>query len=189
MSARQDYALPGWARWVCQQDDALAEPQWRPSEQSESGAADAGGRRCPMSFARESRRPRLIVMLQRSLEETRTPERSCVYEAECEVDGRRYSARSRHGAANELARVLVSAGVPDQPPEIRQAGIKGCITWHSLHELARWTYHESATVTLRRVRWKPPPDFSVDFRRRDAQNRGDSARAVEEDREELPGGF
>jgi hypothetical protein len=113
----------------------------------------------------------LIVMLQRPVEETPTPERSCVYEAECEVDGRRYSARSRHGAANELARVLVSAGVPDQPVEIRQAGIKGCMTWHSLHELARWTYHESATVTLRRVRWKPPPDFSVDFRRRDAQNR------------------
>ena len=131
----------------------------------------------------------MIVMLQRPLEETRTPERSCVYEAECEFDGRRNSARSRHGAANELARVLVSAGVPDQPPEIRQAGIKGCITWHSLHELARWTYHESATVTLRRVRWKPPPDFSVDFRRRDAQNRSDSPTAVEEDREKLSGGF
>jgi hypothetical protein len=51
----------------------------------------------------------LIVMLQRPLEDTRTPERSCVYEAECEVEGRRYSARSRHGAPNKLARVQKSA--------------------------------------------------------------------------------
>lgn len=127
-------------------------------------------------------------MLQRPLEDTRTPERSCVYEAVCEV-GRRYSARSRHAATNELARALVSARVPDQPVEIRQAGIKGCITYRSLHELARWAYHESATVTLRRVRWKPLPDFSVDFRRRDTQNRGDSPGTVGEDREELSDGF
>jgi hypothetical protein len=66
-------------------------------------------------------------MLQRPLENTRTPERSCVYEAECQVDGRRYSARSRQGVVNELARVLVSAGVPDQPAEIRQTGMKGCV--------------------------------------------------------------
>jgi hypothetical protein len=54
-------------------------------------------------------------MRQRPLENTRTPERSSIFEAECEIDGRRYSARSRHGAPNELARVLVSAGLPDQP--------------------------------------------------------------------------
>ena len=90
------------------------------------------------------------------------------------VDGRRYSAKSRHGAANELARVLVSAGVPDQPVEIRQVGIKGCATYRSLQELASWAYEESATVPLRRVRWKPRPDFSVDFRGRDAQNRGET---------------
>lgn len=116
----------------------------------------------------------LIVMFQRPLEDTRTPERSCVYAAECKVDGRRYSAKSRHGAANELARVLVSAGVPDQPVEIRQVGIKGCATYRSLQELASWAYEESATVPLRRVRWKPRPDFSVDFRGRDAQNRGET---------------
>src|SRR6516165_917963 len=101
-------------------------------------------------------------MLQRPLEETRTPERSCVYEAECEVDGRRYSARSRHGAANELARALVSAGVSDRPVEVCQAGVKGGLTCRSLHELACWTYEESASVPLRRVRWKPPPDFGVE---------------------------
>ena len=113
-------------------------------------------------------------MLQRPLEDTRKPERSCVYEAECEVDGRRYSARSRHGAPCELARVLVSAGVPDQPVEVRQIGIKGCTTRRSLHELARWTYVETATVPLRRARWKPLPDFSGDFRKRNDQNRGET---------------
>jgi hypothetical protein len=118
-------------------------------------------------------------MRQRPLENTRTPERSSFFEAECEVDGRRYAARSRRGAPNELARVLVSAGVADQPVEVRHAGIKGCISYPSLHEMARWTYEESATVPLRRVRWKPLPDFTADFRRRDAQNRGDPARAVE----------
>ena len=120
----------------------------------------------------------MIVMLQRPLEGTRTPERSCVYEAECEIDGRRYSAQSRHGAPNELARVLVAAGVPDQSVEVRQTGIKGGLSYRSLHELARRTYEESATVSLRRVRWKSPPDFTAAVRGRDAQNRGETPAQV-----------
>jgi hypothetical protein len=117
-------------------------------------------------------------MSQRPLEHTQTPQRSCVYEAECEVDGRLYSARSRHGAASELARMLVPAGVADQPVEVRQVGIKGWMSHRSLHKLARWTYQESAMVPLRRARWRPPPNFSVDVLVRDAQNRGDSLRVV-----------
>ncbi len=54
------------------------------------------------------------------------------------------------------------------------------ITYRSLHELARWTYEESAAVPLRRVRWKPPPDFSADFRGRDDQNRGETPARVGE---------
>ena len=120
----------------------------------------------------------MITIWQRPLENIRTPERPSVFEAECEVDGRRYAARSRHGAPNELARVLVSAGVPDQPVEMRQVGINGCTTCRSLHQLARWTYVESATVPLRRGRWKPLPDFSVDFGRRITQNRGETPAEV-----------
>ena len=116
----------------------------------------------------------MITMRQRPLENTRTPQRSSIFEAECEVDGRRYSDRSRHGAPNELARLLVSAGVPDQPVEVRHAGIKGCLSWRSLHEMARWTYEESAGVPLRRVRWKPLPDFTAAGRGRIAQNRGET---------------
>jgi hypothetical protein len=81
----------------------------------------------------------VITMRQRPLENTRTPQRSSIFEAECEVDGQRYSARSRHGAPNKLARLLVSAGVADQPVEVRHAGIKGCLSWRSLHEMAHWT--------------------------------------------------
>ena len=112
---------------------------------------------------------------------TRTPERSCFYEAECEVDGRRYAARSRHGAANELARVLVSAGVPDQPVEVRHTGLKGCVSYPSLHEMAGWTYEESAGVSLRRVRWKPLPDFTAAGQGRIAQNRGETPPPVGEE--------
>jgi hypothetical protein len=114
----------------------------------------------------------LIEMWEWPLEDTRTPERSCVYQAECEIDGRRYSARSRRGAANELARVLVSAEVGDQPVAVRQVGAKAGIMYRSLHDLARRTYAESATVLLRRVRWKPPADFIAAVRGRNAQNRG-----------------
>jgi hypothetical protein len=113
-------------------------------------------------------------MRQWPLEATRTPEKSCIFEAECEVDGRRYSAKSRHGAPNELARLLVSVGIADQPVEVSHAGIKGYITYRSLHDMARWTFQESAKVPLRRVRWKPPPDFRGDSQTRDAQNRDDS---------------
>ncbi|MGA8757659.1 MAG: hypothetical protein WB611_15250 [Stellaceae bacterium] len=111
----------------------------------------------------------MIKMRQWPLENTRTPEKSCIFEAACELDGQPYTARSRHGAANELARMLVAAGVADQPVEVCHAGIKGWITYCSLHELARWSYQESAKVTLRRVRWKPHPDFIIDFRTRNAK--------------------
>jgi hypothetical protein len=123
----------------------------------------------------------MISVLERPLENSWTPERSCLYDAECEVSGQHYSARSRHGAANELARVLVCGGVPDQPVEIRQVGLKGCITYCSLYELAHWTYEESAAMPLRRVRWKPSPDFITAVRGRIAQNRGEMPTGVVEE--------
>jgi hypothetical protein len=125
----------------------------------------------------------VITMRQRPLENTRTPERSSIFEAECEVDGRHYSARSRHGAPNELARLLVSAGVADQPVEVHHVGIKGCLSWRSLHEMALWTFAEGPGVPLRRVRWKPLPDFTAAGRGRIAQNRGETPPPVEEEPE------
>jgi hypothetical protein len=46
-------------------------------------------------------------------------ESACVWIAEVTVEGRTYTARSRHGAANELARQLVAAGLADRPMVIR----------------------------------------------------------------------
>jgi hypothetical protein len=90
------------------------------------------------------------------LEETRTAAKGCAYMAACEIDGVPYSARSRHGAPNELARVLAAAGIPDQPMAVTHRGLKGEMTCRSFHEAARWTYRESVTEPLRRVRWVDP---------------------------------
>ena len=125
----------------------------------------------------------MIAMQQWPLENTRTPEQSCIYEAECQVDGQRYSARSRYGAPNKLARLLVAAGLADQPVEIRQAGVKGCISYRSLHELALWRYQETVTAPLRRVRWMPSPDFTAAARIRVAQNQGETLAEVGEEPE------
>jgi hypothetical protein len=127
-------------------------------------------------------------MVQQPLESTRTKAKACVYEAECQFHGRSYSARSRRGAPNALARVLVAAGAPDQTVEIYQVRMKGSITYTSLHEMARWAYQESATVSLRRVRWNPT-DFGAAFRKRDGQNRDDSPTAVVEQPGPLLGRF
>jgi hypothetical protein len=50
--------------------------------------------------------------------------------AEATVEGRTYTARSRHGPANELARQLVAAGLVDRPMVIRYHGLAGTLTYH-----------------------------------------------------------
>ena len=78
--------------------------------------------------------------------------------AVCEIDGIPYSARSRSGASNELARVLVAAGIPDQPIEARdrRSGLKA-LTYRSFHAAAKWTYREGAATLLQRVRYQEFP--------------------------------
>src|SRR5215831_9291049 len=70
-----------------------------------------------------------IIVRVRPLEETRTPNSSCVWLAECEVGGRRFEARSRHGAPNALARELADAGIPDRQLEVYFEGLAGCLRW------------------------------------------------------------
>lgn len=107
------------------------------------------------------------------LEETRTPNNSCRYVAECVVGGVTYSARSRRGASNELCRALVAAGVPDGPMRVQERGHKGPFTYDSFHAAAQWTYEESEKVPLHRVRWRPPPDFKAMYESGvDAENEG-----------------
>lgn len=83
-------------------------------------------------------------------ERSRTPDRSCYWIAECTVGGQRYAARSRHGAAYALARVLVAAGVPDAPMAV------GGIRFRSFHRAALYTLTETAGEPIRRIPYRDP---------------------------------
>jgi hypothetical protein len=57
-----------------------------------------------------------VLMACRSISDlSRGPNSPCQWLAECEVDGPRCMARSRHGAVHELGRALVAAGIEDRP--------------------------------------------------------------------------
>jgi hypothetical protein len=88
-------------------------------------------------------------------ETTRTPSRSCQWLAETTIDGTAYSARSRNGAPYALARVLVEAGIADQPVTVISAGTKGEMTYKSLHAMAGCTIKEGAATSIQRVKWAP----------------------------------
>src|SRR5881394_2491131 len=72
------------------------------------------------------------------LEETRSPAKGCASVAACESAGVPYSAKSRHGASNELARALVAAGISDAPMIVTHRGLRGEAMIRSFHEAARW---------------------------------------------------
>jgi hypothetical protein len=57
------------------------------------------------------------------LEETGTPNDCCEWVAECEINGRRFVARSREGVIYELARILAAAGIEDRPLCVTFAGV------------------------------------------------------------------
>ena len=101
----------------------------------------------------------LIRMHQAALLGTYTA-RGCLWEARCEVGGEVHMARSRSGAANALARFLVERGVADGPVEVTQEGLRGAMTYRSLHEMAGWKYKEGDRP-LRRVRWRSAPGLSA----------------------------
>jgi hypothetical protein len=90
-------------------------------------------------------------------ESTRTPNSPCSWIAETSIDGRTCTARSRHGAANELARQLVDAGIPDRPMTIHYRGRPGTMTYRSFHGAAVWTFSEG-NQPLRRVRYRELPE-------------------------------
>src|SRR6516225_6546268 len=81
-------------------------------------------------------------------EQTRTPNNACLYRAEVVIDGKRYSARSRRGAPFALARVLVAAGVLDQPVSLTHEGLRGAMTYRSLHRMATRTIEESVRTPV-----------------------------------------
>jgi hypothetical protein len=99
----------------------------------------------------------VIVVRVRPLEGTRTPNSGCFWIAECEVDGKYYEARSRHGAANALARQLMAAGIADHPLEVHFDGLPGYLRWGSLEAAASRTYTEG-NRPLQCIRWVAPQD-------------------------------
>jgi hypothetical protein len=118
----------------------------------------------------------MIRIRQRIVPGSRTHTGS-LWEAMTEIGGKTYSATSRHGAPQALARVLVAAGIADQPVEVRSevcvldAGkemrteeLRGCITYRSLHAMAKWTFTEGAATPLHRVRFQEQPEgvFSIE---------------------------
>ena len=98
-----------------------------------------------------------IAVMTWPIEATRTPNSACVWIAEATIEGRTYTARSRHGAANALSRQLVVAGVVDRPMVIRYHGLAGTMTYRSFHAAAKWTFGEGERM-LRRVRYRQPPE-------------------------------
>jgi hypothetical protein len=118
----------------------------------------------------------VIEIRQRIVPRSRTHTGS-LWEASTEIDGKTYSTTSRHGAPQALARVLVAAGIADQPiavrsevcvldtgAEIRTEQLRGCISYRSLHAMAKWTFTEGAATLLHRVRYQEQPEgvFSVE---------------------------
>lgn len=76
--------------------------------------------------------------------------RGATWIAETSVDEQTFSTKSKNGAPNPLARILIKVGIPDQP-----AGFVS-LRYRSLANMAKWTYTESNRV-LQRVRWEPRP--------------------------------
>src|SRR5579875_1920784 len=121
-----------------------------------------GGARVPHEFvpaARPEREDAMLVIEQRALEATRTPENSCAWLATCAIGGRRFEARSRRGAPAALARLLVAAAIPDQPVEVHALMLgrwyRPALRYRSLYALAAMTWEEGAATPLRRARYKP----------------------------------
>jgi hypothetical protein len=113
----------------------------------------------------------MIKIRQRPIPRSRTQTGSR-WEASTEVDGKLYSAVSRHGAPQALARALVAAGIPDQPvevrsevcisdngAEIRTEQLQGRISYRSLHAMAEATFEEGDRP-LHRARFKERPQIA-----------------------------
>jgi len=84
-----------------------------------------------------------VVVHQHPDETTRTANKSCVWIAETVIDGHRFTAKSRYGAVNELARQLVVDGVEDAPMHVYSAGLKGCLIWRSFYKAAERTIEKN----------------------------------------------
>jgi hypothetical protein len=104
----------------------------------------------------------ITIVLHR--DRPRAPRKGAWWRAVAIIDGLTYQARSRSGAAYELARQLVAAGVPDQPAVVHQPNVAGFLRFISLHRMATRSLEENATTPVRDRRWSPPPDADAGVR-------------------------
>jgi hypothetical protein len=104
-----------------------------------------------------------IVVRVRPLENTRTPNSACLWLAECEIESQHFEARSRHGAANALARELLAAGFADAPLDVHCDGVAGCLRWGSATVAAART-HTEGNRPLQCTRWIAPQDAAQAIR-------------------------
>lgn len=101
-----------------------------------------------------------MILARQYPDETRRTSRGCVYKIDCEVDGTNYSIESRSGAPYALARVLVAAGVPDQPMTVVTTGLAGEAQYRSIHRMAGYTISESASKPAALTRYVAYPGAS-----------------------------
>jgi hypothetical protein len=99
----------------------------------------------------------MIAMQQAMVSGSRTSNKGSRWRAVTMIDGVPYEAESRSGAPFALARVLVAAGVGDQP--VQTIGADGVVRmpWRSLHWMAGRTIQESATFPVREVGYTERP--------------------------------
>jgi hypothetical protein len=113
-----------------------------------------------------------ITVHQRPLENTRSSGKSCKWVAEAIVNGRTYTATSRMAPANDIARQLVTDGVPDAPMHVYTEGLKGCLVWRSFYKAAGFTYEETVTKPVHMVRWRDPAAEAAQIAARKAPKQG-----------------
>jgi hypothetical protein len=124
----------------------------------------------------------MIKMQQTMVSDTRTSNKGSRWRAATVIDGVPYEAESRNGARFAVARVLVAAGVGDQP--VQRIGADGVVRmrWRSLFRMAGRTIQESATFPVREVCYTEPPKSLSG----EPQNRGISEGGATSSLEAMP---
>ena len=97
-----------------------------------------------------------MIQTQQVLDRTKPyGSRGIAWVAECVVDGKPYTVRSRSGAPYALARALIADGVPDQAMVVTSDGLVGETRYRSIHAMAGKTVMESATQPVRLGIYRP----------------------------------
>jgi hypothetical protein len=116
--------------------------------------------------------PQAVVDIETRMLPNSRSSRGSSWEARATLpDGSTFRCSSRNGAPNELARLLVSAGVVDQPMQTYGEDGRKLLYYRSLHEAAKWTFEESSGRNLRRTRWTPRPE-GLSYGRGNPENEG-----------------